>query len=96
MNGKDPEQQFLQNGGSVCTCRLGTTDPYTKDGEQKERTERHNVVFFGKIAETAGEYFSKGASVCVEGSLKTEKWEDNESYRKQVTKQNNSRPAPRF
>ncbi len=37
--GRDPEQKFLQNGGSVCTFSLGTTESFSKDGEQKERTE---------------------------------------------------------
>jgi single-strand DNA-binding protein len=84
--GRDPEQKFLQNGGSVCTFSLGTTESFTKDGEQKERTEWHNVVFFGKLAEIAGEYLSKGSNVYVEGSLKTEKWEDRDGNKKQVTK----------
>lgn len=84
--GRDPEQKFLQNGGSVCTFSLGTTESYTKDGEQKERTEWHNVVFFGKLADIAGEYLSKGSNIYVEGSLKTEKWEDRDGNKKQVTK----------
>jgi single-strand DNA-binding protein len=84
--GRDPEQKFLQNGGSVCTFSLGTTESYTKDGEQKERTEWHNVVFFGKLAEIAGEYLSKGSNVYLEGSLKTEKWEDRDGNKKQTTK----------
>jgi hypothetical protein len=56
--GRDPEQKFLRNGGSVCTFSLGTPESYTKDGEQNERTGWHNVVFFGKLAEIAGEYLS--------------------------------------
>ncbi len=84
--GRDPEQKFLQNGGSVCTFSLGTTESFTKDGEQKERTEWHSVVFFGKLAEIAGEYLSKGSNVYVEGSLKTEKWEDRDGNKKQITK----------
>ena len=84
--GRDPEQKFLQNGGSVCTFSLGTNESYTKDGEQKERTEWHNVVFFGKLAEIAGEYLSKGSNIYVEGSLKTEKWEDRDGNKKQITK----------
>jgi len=76
-----------QNEGSVCSFSLGTTESYTKDGEQEERTEEHpavgGIVFFGKLAEIAGEYLSNGSSAYVpacrslgagrEGSLKTEK-----------------------
>ena len=57
-----------------------------KDDEQKERTEPHNVVFFGELAEIAGEYLSKGSSAYVEGSLKIEKWEDRDGNKKQITK----------
>ena len=72
--------------GSVCAFSLGTTESYTKNGEQKERTEWHNVVFFGRLAEIAGEYLSKGSNAYVEGSLKTEKWEDRDGNKKQITK----------
>jgi single-strand DNA-binding protein len=58
----------------------------TKDSDQKERMEWHNVVFFRKPAEIAGEYLSKGSSAYVEGSLKTEKWEDRDGNKKQITK----------
>jgi single-strand DNA-binding protein len=47
-------------------------------GEQRQRKEWHNVVFFRKLAEIAGEYLSKGSNVYAEGSLKTEKWEDRD------------------
>jgi single-strand DNA-binding protein len=86
VNGKAPKQKFLQNGGFVCTFSLGTTEFYKKEGEQEERTEWQNVVFFGRLAETAGEYLSKGSNVYVEESLKTEKWEDRDGNMKQITK----------
>jgi single stranded DNA-binding protein len=59
-------------------CYFSTTFPTS----QEERTEWHNVVFFGKLAEIAGEYLSKGSSVYVEGSLKTKKWEDRDGNKK--------------
>ncbi len=71
----------------ICTFSLGKTESYAKDGEQKERTEWHNVVFFVKLAEIPGEYLSsKGSNVYVEGSLKTEKWEDRDGNKKQIMK----------
>ena len=56
------------------------------DGDEKDMTEWHTVVFFGKLAEIAGEYLSKGSNVYVEGSLKTERGEDRDGNKKQVTK----------
>ena len=51
-----------------------------------ERTEWHRIVFFGKLAVIAGEYLSKGSNICVEGSLRTEKWEDRDGNKRQTTK----------
>lgn len=86
-------KNYLQDGCSAYSFSIGTAESHTKvgttrsrDGEQKERTEWHNVVFFGKLAEIAGEYLSKGSSVYVEGSLKTKKWEDRDGNKKQITK----------
>ncbi|WP_050910252.1 single-stranded DNA-binding protein, partial [Vibrio campbellii] len=45
-------------------------------GEQREKTEWHRVVLFGKLAEVAGEYLRKGSQVYVEGQLQTRKWQD--------------------
>ena len=74
--GKDPELRFMTNGNGVCNISIAITERYKdKDGEQKEVTEWVNVVFFGKLAEIAGQYLSKGSQVYVEGKLKTEKYE---------------------
>ena len=84
--GSDPEQKSLQNGNSVCTFSIATTEYYLKGGEQMERTEWHRIVFFGKLAEIAEKYLSKGSNIYVEGSLRTEKWEDRDGNKRQITK----------
>ena len=84
--GSDPEQKSLQSGNSVCTFNIATTEYYLKGGEQVERTEWHRIVFFGKLAVIAGEYLSKGSNIYVEGSLRTEKWEDRDGNKRQTTK----------
>ncbi len=84
--GGDPERRVLQNGSTVCTFNIATTKYYPKGGEQKERTEWHRIVFFGKLAEISGEYLSKGSNIYVEGSLRTEKWEDRDRNKRQITK----------
>lgn len=74
--GKDPELRFMPNGNGVCNISIAITERYKdKDGEPKEVTEWVNVVFFGKLAEIAGQYLTKGSQVYVEGKLKTEKYE---------------------
>ena len=74
--GKDPEVRFMPNGGAVANLALATSDSWKdkQSGEQKEKTEWHRVVIFGKLAEIAGEYLKKGSKVYIEGSLQTKKW----------------------
>lgn len=79
--GVDPEMKYLPSGDAVCNIRVATTDRW-KDkasGEMKEATEWHRINFFGKTAEVAGQYLTKGSPVYVEGSLKTRKWQDKET-----------------
>lgn len=49
-----------------------------KTGEQQERTEWHKTIFFGKLAEIAGQYLKKGSQVYIEGSLHTSKYTDKQ------------------
>ncbi|MWV17528.1 single-stranded DNA-binding protein [Pseudomonas sp. L-22-4S-12] len=75
--GQDPETRYLPNGTAVTTIRLATTD-YWKDkqtGQQQERTEWHRVVFFGKLAEIAGEYLRQGSQCRIVGRLQTRDYE---------------------
>ncbi len=76
--GKDPEVRYMPSGGAVANVTLATSESW-KDkttGEQQERTEWHNVVFYNRLAEIVGEYLKKGSQVYVEGSLRTRKWQD--------------------
>jgi single-strand DNA-binding protein len=76
--GADPEVRYLPSGDAVANIRLATTDRYKEkgSGEMKEATEWHRVVFFGRLAEIAGEYLKKGSSVYIEGRIRTRKWQD--------------------
>ena len=76
--GKDPEIRYLPSGGAVANFSIATSESW-KDkstGEQKEKTEWHNISIFGKLAEIAGEYLRKGSQVYIEGALQTRKWQD--------------------
>jgi len=75
--GKDPEVKESRSG--VVTNISVATSQKWKDkqtGEMQERTEWHRVVFFNRLAEIASEYLVKGSQVYIEGSLKTNKYED--------------------
>lgn len=75
--GGDPETRYLPNGNAVTNITLATTDSWKdkQTGQQQDRTEWHRVVFFGKLAEIAGEYLRKGGQCYIEGRLQTREWE---------------------
>lgn len=74
--GKDPETRYSADGAAITNITIATSERWKdKTGEQQERTEWHRVVFFGKLAEIAGQYLKKGSQVYVEGALRTRKWQ---------------------
>ncbi len=85
--GGDPETRYLPNGNAVTNITLATSDSWKdkQTGQMQERTEWHRVVFFGKVAEIAGEYLRKGSQVYVEGRLQTRKWQDQQGQDRYTT-----------
>lgn len=79
--GRDPEVRYLPSGGAVANVTIATSEVWRdkNTGQQQEQTEWHRVVFYGKLAEIAGEYLKKGSKVYVEGSLHTRKWQDKQT-----------------
>ncbi len=85
--GKDPEVRYTPGGDAVANITLATSESW-KDkntGEQKEKTEWHRVVFFGKLAEIVGQYLKKGSKIYVEGKLQTRKWQDKNGQDRYTT-----------
>jgi len=87
--GKDPEVRYMPSGGAAANVTIATSEQWKdkQTGEQKERTEWHNAVFFNRLAEIVGEYLKKGSQVYVEGSLRTRKWQDktgNDRYTTEI------------
>lgn len=85
--GRDPETRYTPSGDAICNLTVATTDTW-KDkttGERRESTEWHRVVFFGKLAEIAGQYLRKGSQVYVEGALRTRKWTDQNGQDRYTT-----------
>jgi len=81
--GKDPEVRSTPSGTSVAKFSLATDERFTdKNGEKQERTEWHNIVAWGKLGEICGQYLKKGKLVYIEGSIRTDSWDDKESGQK--------------
>ena len=85
--GQKPEIRYTQTNIAVATLSIATSESWKdKDsGEQREKTEWHRVVFFGKLAEIAEQYLDKGSQLYVEGKLQTRKWQDKEGNDKYTT-----------
>lgn len=87
--GDDPTVKYTAQGAAVTNITLATSESWRdkQTGENKEITEWHRVVLFGKLAEIAGEYLRKGSQVYIEGQLKTRKWQDqsgNDRYTTEI------------
>ncbi|HCC06382.1 TPA: single-stranded DNA-binding protein [Candidatus Nomurabacteria bacterium] len=80
---RDPEQKSLPNGTAVTNFSLATNRIY-KDaqGAKQEQVEYHNIVVFGRQAETSAQYLKKGQGVMIEGRIQTRSWDDKVSGEK--------------
>ncbi len=82
--GRDPESRSLPSGQPVTNFSLATSRRYKdREGNRKDDTEWHNIVCFGKQAEIAAQYLTKGKMIAVEGRIQTRSWDDKESGKKQ-------------
>jgi single-strand DNA-binding protein len=85
--GRDPEIRYTQAGEPIANFSLATNEVWTdKGGQRQERTEWHRVEVFGKAAQVAKEYLSKGRSVYVEGTLRYDEWTDKDGNKRNTTR----------
>ena len=85
--GRDPLVRYFDTGNAVANFTLATTEPgYTmQDGTKApDRTEWHNIVFWGKLAETVEKYVHKGDRIYVEGKLRYRSYDDQNGIRRTV------------
>lgn len=81
--GRDPELRSTPSGQPVATFSLATSRKWRdKEGNRQEQTEWHQIVCWGRQAEVAGEYLTKGKQIYVEGRLQTRSWDDRNSGEK--------------
>lgn len=85
--GGDPETRYTASGAAITRITVATSESWRdkQTGENQERTEWHRVVFFNRLAEIAGEYLRKGRQVYIEGSLRTNKWQDQSGQDRYTT-----------
>ena len=85
--GADPESHQFQNGGSVTTISVATSEQWTdkQSGEKREATEWHRISLFNRLGEIAAQYLRKGSKVYIEGSLRTRKYTDPNGQDRYIT-----------
>lgn len=83
--GRDPEVRHTQSGKTVANFSVATTDAWGQGEDRQERTAWHQVVVWGKPAETCGQYLRKGRQVLIEGRLQTRDYEDRDGVKRYVT-----------
>ena len=85
---RDPELKAIPSGQQVCSFSVATNRVYKdKDGQQQKATEFHNIVVWGRQAETSGQYLKKGQSTLIEGRLQTRSWDGpdgKKNYRTEI------------
>lgn len=87
--GADPEVRYMPSGGAITNIRVATSEVWKdrQSGEKQEKTEWHKIVLFNRIGEIAAQYLRKGSRVFIEGSLRTNKWQDqngNDRYTTEI------------
>ena len=86
---KDVELRQTANGTSVASVSAATNETYKdKNGQKKEETEWHSLVFWGNQANIAHQYVKKGDLIYLEGKIKTRSWDDNSGNKRYTTEIN--------
>lgn len=84
--GRDPEVRTTPSGQPVTNFTLATSRRWKdREGNKQEKTEWHNIVVWGKQAETCGQYLSKGRQVFVEGRIATRSYDDKDGNKRYIT-----------
>jgi single-strand DNA-binding protein len=83
---RDPELRSLPSGMNVCSFGVATNRVFKdREGKKQEQTDFHNIVVFGRQADTVAQYLKKGSSVFIEGRMQTRSWDGKDGEKKYRT-----------
>ncbi len=83
---RDPEQKALPSGISVCQFSVATNRVWKdQNGAKQEASDFHNIVVFGRQADSCAQYLKKGQNVMIEGRIQTRSWDDQSGQKKYRT-----------
>lgn len=86
--GKDPDVKHFENGNSVATFSIATSErgyTATNGTQVPDRTEWHNIVCWKGLAKVAEQYIRKGGQVYIEGQIRSRTYDDNNGIKRYVT-----------
>lgn len=84
--GADPEIKSLEGNKKVARFSLATNDEYTdKSGQKVKQTQWHQLVVWGKLADTCEKFLNKGKEIAVEGKLTYRTWNDKDGKTHNIT-----------
>jgi len=83
--GADPDIRYNSGGTAYGRLNVATVDSVKKNDKYEDITEWHRIVVFGKQAEFCGNYMKKGNTICVEGGIRTNQWEDSDGNKRNTT-----------
>jgi single-strand DNA-binding protein len=84
--GQDPTLKYTPNGAAVCTFSLATSESWTdKNGDKQSETQWHNIVVWGKQAESCNQYLKKGSKAYIEGKLVHRSYDDKEGNKRYIS-----------
>ncbi|WP_067031465.1 single-stranded DNA-binding protein [Allomuricauda sp. CP2A] len=84
--GNDPEIITIENGNKLAKFSIATNETYkNSEGEKVTDTQWHNIVAWGKLAEIAENYLTKGKEVMIEGKLMSRSYETKEAEKRYIT-----------
>lgn len=85
--GADPDVKYAANGNAIANLSVATSEEWNdkNSGQKQQKTEWHRVTMYGRLAEIAGQYLTKGSQVYLEGKLQTRKWQDQSGQDRYTT-----------
>jgi single-strand DNA-binding protein len=83
---KAPEIRTTQTGQSTASLSVATSRAWKdKQGQKQEKSSFHNIVMWGRLAEIAGQYLTKGQEIFIEGRIETRSWDDKGGNKHYIT-----------
>ena len=85
--GQDPETKYMPSGGAVTNLSIATSESWKdkQTGQPQERTEWHNIVVWGPLAEICGKYLHKGKQVYIEGKIQNRSYDDRDGNKRYIS-----------